>query len=230
MARGRKTGGRVKGTPNRATRLKREAMAAASVTPMEFLLGVMRSDVADPKMRLEAAKAAAGVIYPRPKEGAPGDNARLLEGSISHDWSEADAVRLKTLRSQCWAALSPQEQAECRDLDARRFQVEQQRRYATMTAAEIEAEERDQGEVLEPRSLRRRRVRARWCWWIGQAATSTPRGGRKLIYAGRVGTGWDHRTARAIRRALEPLARSTSPLTTPIKKKDTIWIEPRFDA
>jgi bifunctional non-homologous end joining protein LigD len=46
------------------------------------------------------------------------------------------------------------------------------------------------------------------------------REGRTLIYAGRVGTGWDHKTARAIRRALEPLARSTSPLTTPIKKKE----------
>jgi ATP-dependent DNA ligase len=56
------------------------------------------------------------------------------------------------------------------------------------------------------------------------------REGRKLIYAGRVGTGWDHKTARAIRRALEPLARSTSPLTTPIRKRDTTWVEPRYDA
>jgi hypothetical protein len=116
-------------------------MAAASVTSMEFLLGVMRSDVADPKMRLEAAKAAAGFIYPRPKEGALGDSARLLEGRISHDWSEADAVRLKTLRSQCWAALSPQEQAERKDLDERQFLVHEQRRKATMTAEEMEAEE-----------------------------------------------------------------------------------------
>jgi bifunctional non-homologous end joining protein LigD len=56
------------------------------------------------------------------------------------------------------------------------------------------------------------------------------REGRKLTYAGRVGTGWNHKTARAIRRELEPLARSTPPLTTPIKKKDTTWVEPRYDA
>jgi bifunctional non-homologous end joining protein LigD len=56
------------------------------------------------------------------------------------------------------------------------------------------------------------------------------REGHALVYAGRVGTGWDHKTARAIRRALEPLARSTPPLTTPVKKKDTTWVEPRYDA
>ena len=34
--------------------------------------------------------------------------------------------------------------------------------------------------------------------------------GDKLVYAGRVGTGWDHKTAREIRSALAPLARTTS--------------------
>ena len=38
------------------------------------------------------------------------------------------------------------------------------------------------------------------------------REGRALIYAGRVGTGWDHKTARAVRAALAPLERPTSPL------------------
>jgi len=56
------------------------------------------------------------------------------------------------------------------------------------------------------------------------------REGRKLIYVGRVGTGWDHKTARAVRAALAPLARPTSPLTTPIRKRDTTWVEPRYDA
>jgi bifunctional non-homologous end joining protein LigD len=56
------------------------------------------------------------------------------------------------------------------------------------------------------------------------------REGRALVYAGRVGTGWDYKTARAIRRALEPIARPTSPLTKPIKKMDTTWIEPHYDA
>ena len=53
-----------------------------------------------------------------------------------------------------------------------------------------------------------------------------------LVYVGRVGTGWDRETARAIRSTLEPLARPTSPvpLTKSGKIAGTIWVEPRFDA
>jgi bifunctional non-homologous end joining protein LigD len=53
---------------------------------------------------------------------------------------------------------------------------------------------------------------------------------RELVYVGRVGTGWDRKTAAAIRRTLAPLARPTSPLAKPIKRADTIWIEPRYEA
>jgi bifunctional non-homologous end joining protein LigD len=51
-----------------------------------------------------------------------------------------------------------------------------------------------------------------------------------LVYVGRVGTGWDRETAREIRRALEPLVRPTAPLAKPLKKADTKWVKPRFDA
>ena len=54
--------------------------------------------------------------------------------------------------------------------------------------------------------------------------------GGGLIYVGRVGTGWDRKTAAAIRSTLAPLARTKSALAKPIKRADTIWIEPRFDA
>jgi len=56
------------------------------------------------------------------------------------------------------------------------------------------------------------------------------REGRELVYVGRVGTGWDRKTAGEIRRVLEPLARPTAPLAKPLKKQDTTWVEPRFDA
>ena len=56
------------------------------------------------------------------------------------------------------------------------------------------------------------------------------REGDRLVYVGRVGTGWDRETARAIRRALEPLARPASPMSKPLKKVDATWVEPRYDA
>jgi bifunctional non-homologous end joining protein LigD len=56
------------------------------------------------------------------------------------------------------------------------------------------------------------------------------RAGNTLTYVGRVGTGWNRETARDIRGSLEPLARSTVPLAKPLKKADTTWVEPRYDA
>jgi bifunctional non-homologous end joining protein LigD len=52
----------------------------------------------------------------------------------------------------------------------------------------------------------------------------------KLIYAGKVGTGWSRKLATGIRRTLDPLARPAHALDRNLKKKDTVWIEPRFEA
>ena len=54
------------------------------------------------------------------------------------------------------------------------------------------------------------------------------RDGGALVYVGRVDTGWDRKDAAAIRRALEPLVRAT--LAKPIKRADTAWVEPGFEA
>ena len=56
------------------------------------------------------------------------------------------------------------------------------------------------------------------------------RQGSALSYVGAVGTGWDRKTARAIRRALEPHVRPTSPLSKDAKAPDTTWVEPVYDA
>src|SRR5207249_11071742 len=74
------------------------------------------------------------------------------------------------------------------------------------------------GEVLEARSFRRGRLRPEGSAGILKLRLARREGGA-LIYAGRVGTGWDHKTAHAIRCALEPLARSMSPLTATVKKR-----------
>jgi ATP-dependent DNA ligase len=38
------------------------------------------------------------------------------------------------------------------------------------------------------------------------------------VYVGRVGTGWDRQSARALRQALDPLARGTPPLAKSLEK------------
>src|SRR5262245_23628132 len=68
-------GGRQKGTPNKATALRRAAEAAAVAsegehTPVEFLLRVMNADDIDVKMRIDAAKAAAPYFHAKFATGA----------------------------------------------------------------------------------------------------------------------------------------------------------------
>jgi bifunctional non-homologous end joining protein LigD len=52
----------------------------------------------------------------------------------------------------------------------------------------------------------------------------------KLMYAGKVGTGWGRAAAADIRRQMDALVRKTSPLDERIRKPDTIWVEPRYEA
>lgn len=63
MARGRKTGGRQKGTRNRATEEARVAAAATGVLPLDYMLSVMRDPSADHKRRDAMAVAAAPFLH-----------------------------------------------------------------------------------------------------------------------------------------------------------------------
>jgi hypothetical protein len=63
MARGRKTGGRQKGTPNRATAEARAAAKATGILPLDYMLGVMRDAGADQKRRDAMATAAAPYLH-----------------------------------------------------------------------------------------------------------------------------------------------------------------------
>jgi hypothetical protein len=65
MARGRKTGGREKGTRNRATEEARAAAAATGVLPLDYMLSVMRDPAADQKRRDAMAMAAAPYLHPK---------------------------------------------------------------------------------------------------------------------------------------------------------------------
>lgn len=64
MALGKKTGGRQKGTPNKATAAKAEAIAASGLTPLDYMLQVMRDEDVERHARFAAAKAAAPYVHP----------------------------------------------------------------------------------------------------------------------------------------------------------------------
>mgnify|MGYP001614788952 CR=1 FL=1 len=65
MALGRKTGGRQKNTPNKASRKREAEVAATGTTPLEYLLSDMRDDTLERSDRRTAAIAAAPYVHPR---------------------------------------------------------------------------------------------------------------------------------------------------------------------
>ena len=66
MAKGRKTGGGSrKGRPNLATAEKAAAIAASGLTPLDYMLRVLRDENNEPAVRLDAAKAAAPYVHPK---------------------------------------------------------------------------------------------------------------------------------------------------------------------
>lgn len=67
MARGgaRPGAGRKPGTPNKATAERQAEIAASGLTPLEFMLSILRDDTATTEDRFEAAKAAAPYVHPK---------------------------------------------------------------------------------------------------------------------------------------------------------------------
>lgn len=65
MAAGKKTGGRQRGTPNRATAAKAAEIAASGLTPLDFMLSVLRNPEQSQEVRLDAAAKAAPYVHPR---------------------------------------------------------------------------------------------------------------------------------------------------------------------
>ena len=60
-----KTGGRQKGVPNKRTRDFHAAVSEAGVTPLEYMLAVLRDESVDAERRDRMAAAAAPYIHPR---------------------------------------------------------------------------------------------------------------------------------------------------------------------
>lgn len=66
MAAGRKTGGGSrKGRPNKATAAREAEIAKSGLTPLQYMLQVMRDTKAPRELRLDAAGKAAPYVHPK---------------------------------------------------------------------------------------------------------------------------------------------------------------------
>lgn len=55
--------GRKKGTPNKRTAAVTKAVEESGLTPLEYMLSVMRNETNDPRERLSAAEKAAPYVH-----------------------------------------------------------------------------------------------------------------------------------------------------------------------
>jgi hypothetical protein len=62
---GERRGGREKGTLNKRTQEQIAAVVSSGISPLEYLVGVMRDESVDPAIRLDAAAKAAPYVHPR---------------------------------------------------------------------------------------------------------------------------------------------------------------------
>jgi hypothetical protein len=61
----RQGAGRPSGAPNKKTAALQKAVAEQGITPLDYLLSVLRDEGQDKASRVEAAKAAAPYVHPR---------------------------------------------------------------------------------------------------------------------------------------------------------------------
>jgi hypothetical protein len=60
-----KTGGRKKGVSNKRTIAKTEAIEQSGLTPLAYMLSVLRNEELEQAVRMDAAKSAAPYVHPK---------------------------------------------------------------------------------------------------------------------------------------------------------------------
>jgi hypothetical protein len=98
---GERRGGRQRGTPNKATVAKAAALKAASadpaVTPLQFLLGVMRDPTSPTDLRIQIARAAAPLVHGKLGTTSPKDPLGRV-GAVESEGFTSDIEAAKALR------------------------------------------------------------------------------------------------------------------------------------
>lgn len=78
MAQGRKTGGRLKGTPNKATAEVKAYAQKYSTAAIDALVQIMLSEAADAKARVMAANGVLDRAHGRPAQEITGPDGETL--------------------------------------------------------------------------------------------------------------------------------------------------------
>lgn len=87
----REGAGRKRGVPNKASSERQAAVQASGMTPLDYMLSVLRDDDNEPHNRLDAAKAAAPYVHQRL---AAVEHTGKDGGPIQHeDVSDLEAAR-----------------------------------------------------------------------------------------------------------------------------------------
>src|ERR1700726_5094856 len=124
---GERRGGRQRGTPNKKTARMNAAIDAAAanpaISPLDFLLGIMRDPASSSELRIRAAAQAAPFIHAKPGTARPGDpagTAKLIDGTGAFTIDNAVAKALRDdyhrlgelVRKKCGDPLSAAEVEE----------------------------------------------------------------------------------------------------------------------
>ncbi len=92
---GERRGGRRKGTPNRATAARKAAISESGMTPLEFVLSVLRDEDAPTKERMWAARVALPYCHAKLRPVAA--NAGGVEVQVVHITHEERLAELDAL-------------------------------------------------------------------------------------------------------------------------------------
>ena len=85
-----KTGGREKGTRNRMDAKHRKAIAESGLTPLDYMLNVLRDEKAPKEDRMWAAQHAAPFVHPKLSAI---EHAGNVGGSFQHENIDAEEAR-----------------------------------------------------------------------------------------------------------------------------------------
>lgn len=118
----RQGAGRPKGSVSKRSVDAVATAMAKGISPVEYMLSIMRDETAERKDRAWAAEKAAPYVHPRP---APLDNTVEIDLPDTSDLAGIDAAQSKVLESVAAGALTPsQGQSLSNLIEARRKAIE----------------------------------------------------------------------------------------------------------